>query len=146
MSKENVDVAREWYEVFNRWLQSYWANPERPLGETPGTDGVFDRMDPEVEWDWLFTPETFQGRDQLLRAAADWIETVDAWQVEVEEVINGTGGRVVVIVRVVARGRGSGAPVHQRVFSAITIRDGKIARIHDHTERATALKAVGLSE
>jgi ketosteroid isomerase-like protein len=146
MSQENVELAREWYEVVNRWLESYWANPGRPLGETPGTDGLFDRMNPEAEWDWLFSPQTFRGRDQLLRAAADWIETVDAWQLEVEDVIDGTGGRVVVIVRVVARGRGSGIPVDQRVFSVITVRDGKVARIHDYTERTTALEAAGLSE
>jgi ketosteroid isomerase-like protein len=146
MSQENVEVAREWYGALNRWLDSYWANPERPLGETPGTDGLFDRMDPEAEWDWLFSPETFRGRDHLLRAAADWIETVDGWQIEIEELIDGTDGRVVVVVRVVARGRGSGAPVYQRVFSVITVRDGKVARIHDHTERAKALEAAGLSE
>ncbi len=141
-----MDVAREWYEVVNRWLESYWANPERPLAETLGTDEVFDRMDSEVEWDWLFTPETFRGRDQLLGAAADWIETVDAWQIEIEDVLDGIGDRVVAIVRVVARGRGSGVPVYQRVFSVITVRDGKIERIHDYTERAEALQVAGLSE
>ena len=146
MSQENVDVARQWYEVLSRWLESYWANPGRPLAETPGTDEMFDRMDAEAEWDWLFSRETFRGRDQLLRAAADWIETVDAWQIEVEELIDGAGGRVVVIVRVVARGRESGAPVHQRVFSVITVRDGKVARIHDHTDRNQALQAAGLRE
>ena len=139
-------MARHWYEAVNRWLESYWAHPERPLGETPGVDGVFDRMEPEAEWDWLFSRETFRGRDQLLRAATDWIETVDGWQLEVEDVIDATRGRVVVVVRVVARGRGSGVPVYQRVFSVITIRDGKIARIHDYTERAPALEAAGLSE
>ena len=97
----------------------------------------------DAEWDWLFSPETFRGRDQLLRAAADWIETVDGWQIEVEDVIDGTRGRVVVIVRVVARGRGSGVPVYQRVFSVITVRDGKIARIHDYTERAKPSKPPG---
>jgi ketosteroid isomerase-like protein len=146
MSQENVEVARDWYEVLNRWLESYWASPGRPLGETPGTDGVFDRMCQDAEWDWLFSPETFRGREQLLRAAADWIETVDGWQIEVEDVIDGTGDRVVVTVRVVARGRGSGVPVYQRVFSVITVRDGKIALIHDYTDRAKALEAAGLSE
>jgi ketosteroid isomerase-like protein len=47
---------------------------------------------------------------------------------------------------VVARGRGSGVPVDQRVFSVLTVRDGKVARIDDHTERADALEAAGLSK
>ncbi len=143
MSLENVDAARACYGAINQWLETYWANPERPLSDTPGTDELFDRMDPEVEWDWLFSPETFRGRDQLLQAAADWIETVDAWQLEVEDVIDGTGDRVVVISRVTARGRGSGVPVYQRVFVVVTIRDGKIARFHDHSDLAKALDAAG---
>jgi ketosteroid isomerase-like protein len=53
---------------------------------------------------------------------------------------------VVVSVRVVARGRGSGIPVNQQVFSVITVRDGKVARIHDYIERAIALEAAGLRE
>jgi ketosteroid isomerase-like protein len=146
MSQENVEVAREWYEVVNRWLESYWANPGRPLGETPGTDGVFDRMCQDAEWDWLFSPETFRGREQLLRAAADFIDTVGEWRIEVEELIDGDRNRVLAILRVLARGRGSGVPVYQRVFSVITVRDGRIARIHDYTDRAKALEATGLRE
>jgi ketosteroid isomerase-like protein len=146
MAQRDVDEAREWYTALNRWLEAYWANPERPLGETPGTDDLFERMEPGAEWDWLFTPDTFVGREQLLGAAADWIETVDAWELDVEDVLDGTDGRVVAIVRVLARGRGSGTPVHERVFSAITVRDGKIARIEDYTDRAKALEAAGLGE
>jgi ketosteroid isomerase-like protein len=146
MSQENVELAREWYDVVNRWLESYWASPEQPLGETPGTDGVFDRMCHDAEWDWLFSPETFRGRDQLLRAAADFIDTVGEWRIEVEEVIDGGRDRVLAILRILARGRSSGAPVYQRVFSVIIVRDGKIARIHDYTERAKALEATGLRE
>jgi ketosteroid isomerase-like protein len=146
MSQENVDIVRGWYEVVNRWLESYWANPGGPIGETPGTDGVFDRMTPDAEWDWPLTPETFRGRDQLLGAVSDWIETVDAWRLEIEDVIDGSNDRVVAVVRVVARGRGSGAPVYQRVFSVITIRDRKVAQLHDFSERAEALEAAGLSE
>ena len=144
MSQEDVEVAREWYEVVNRWLESYWANPGRPLGETPGTDGVFDRMCQDAEWDWLFSPETFRGREQLLRAAADFIDTVGEWRIEVEELIDGDWNRVLAILRVLARGRGSGVPVYQRVFSVITVRDGRIERIHDYTDRAKALEAAGL--
>jgi hypothetical protein len=105
MSQEHIDVARGWYEAFNRWSESYWADPGGPLSETPGNDELFDRMVPEVEWALPFG-QTARGRDQLSRVAADWIETVDSWRLEIEDVIDGTGGRVVVIHHVVARGRG----------------------------------------
>ena len=71
----------------------------------------------DAEWDWLFSPETFRGRDRLLRAAADFIDTVGEWRIEVEELIDRGQDRVLAIIRVLARGRGSGAPVYQRVFS-----------------------------
>ena len=146
MSQENVEVVRGFYEALNRWLESYWADPGLPIEETPELEEVFDRLDPEIEWDWLFSPETFRGRDELLRAAADWIETVGDWRVEVEELIDGAEDRVLAILRVVARGRGSGAPAGQRAFVAVTVRNGKVARMDDNTERAEGLEAAGLSE
>ena len=81
-----------------------------------------------------------------MRAAADWIETVDAWKVEVDDLVDGTDGRVVVIARVLARGKGSGVPVNQRLFSVLTIRSGRVARIDDRTDREQALQAAGLRE
>lgn len=107
---------------------------------------MFDHLDPEAEWDWLFSPETFRGREQLLLAVADYLETVDDWRVEIEELIDAGRDRVLAIGRVVARGKGSGAPVLQPIFSAFTLRNGKVARFEDHTERAKAVEAAGLSE
>jgi ketosteroid isomerase-like protein len=77
---------------------------------------------------------------------SDWIETVDAWRIEVEEVIEGIGDRVVAVARVVARGRGSGVPLDQRLSSVITLRDGKIVRVDDYIERAEALEVAGLRD
>ncbi len=146
MSQENVEVVRRHYEALNHWLGSYWASPGQQLEETPGFEELLDHLDPEAEWDWLFSAETFRGRDQLLGAAADFIDTVGQWRVEVEELIEGSGDRVLAILRVLAQGRGSGAPVNQRMFTAITVQNGKVTRIEDHTERTKALEAAGLSE
>ena len=52
----------------------------------------------------------------------------------------------VMIGRVVARGKGSGTPVREPIFVAVTVRNGKVVRLEDHSERAKALKAVGLRE
>jgi hypothetical protein len=46
----------------------------------------------------------------------------------------------------VARGKGSGVPIRQPLFTAVTIKDRKVARIEDHTDRASGLEAVGLAE
>ena len=146
MSHENVEIVRDYFEVFNRCLASYWSDPERPLEESPELEEVFDRLDPEAEWDWPLSPETFRGREQLLWAAADWLEAVSHWHIEIEDLIGGSRDRVLLVGRVVARGKRSGAPVCQPLFSAVTVRKGKVARIDDHTEKATALEAAGLSE
>ncbi len=146
MSEENVEVVRGFFAAVNAWLETYWADPSRPLADTPGVDEVFERMDPEAEWNWLFSSDVYQGRDQLLQAAADFVGTVRDWRIEVGELIEGKSDGVMAFLRVVARGKGSGAPVYQPVFSAVTVRNGRIARIEDHTERSEALEAAGLRE
>jgi ketosteroid isomerase-like protein len=54
--------------------------------------------------------------------------------------------RVVATLRVSIRGRGSGVPIDQRIFTIIRIRDGKVRSIADYTDRQRALHAAGLSE
>ena len=83
---------------------------------------------------------------KLLQAATDFVGTVRDWRIEVGELIERKSDGVMAFLRVVARGKGSGAPVYQPVFSAVTVRNGRIARIEDHTERSEALEAAGLSE
>jgi ketosteroid isomerase-like protein len=143
MSRENVEIVRGYYEVLSRWLDTYWANPV-PLDETP--DEVIEPLDPDVEWDWAFEPRTFRGREQLFGAVADWIEAIDDWRVEVEELIDAGNDHVFATISVSGRGKGSGAQIEQRIFTALTIRNGKITRIDDYTDRAEALEAAGLSE
>jgi ketosteroid isomerase-like protein len=75
---------------------------------------------------------------------SDWLDTVSDWRVEIKELIEGSRDRVLLIGHVVARGKGSGTPVNQPIFTAVTVRNGKVARIEDHTERAKAVEAAGL--
>jgi ketosteroid isomerase-like protein len=146
MTDENVQVVRGYFEALNRWLAAYWSDPEQPIEQVPGLDEVDEHLAPDAEWDWLFTPETFRGRDQILQAVSDWLETVSDWRVEVDELVDGRQHRVMVVGRVIARGKGSGAPIRQPLFTAVTVQDGKVARIEDHTDRASGLQAAGLTE
>ena len=146
MAGENVYVVRSYFDALDRWLAAYWSDPQQPIGEVPGLHEVDKHLLTDVEWDWLFSPETFRGRDQLLEAVSDWLETVDDWRIEVDELVDGTQDRALVIGRVRARGKGSGVPIRQALFTAVTVKDGKVARIEDHTDRASGLKAVGLAE
>jgi ketosteroid isomerase-like protein len=67
------------------------------------------------------------------------------WRIEVEEIRDAGDDKVFAATRAQARGRGSGAPADQMIYSAVSIRDGRIVRFEDHTERDEALAAVGLA-
>ena len=54
------------------------------------------------------------------------------------------GDRVVATVRLRGRGRGSGIEIDARFYDVYTLRDGKIVRMDQFTERSDALEAVWL--
>ena len=71
----------------------------------------------------------------------------EAWvnqRLEPEEFIEAGDDVVVVPVRLVSTGRGSGVVVNARAAWAVTFRDDKIARLCVYQTRAEALEAVGL--
>jgi ketosteroid isomerase-like protein len=144
MSQENVDLVRRWYEALARMLSAHSAAPG-PIEDAPFLDEVFALADEDIEWRWPLTPESFHGRDGMLRAAADWLETVDEWQIELEDVVD-AGERVLASQLVRARGKGSGAPTDQHVFTVITFRDNRILRLDDYLDRREALHAAGLGK
>jgi ketosteroid isomerase-like protein len=142
MSQENVELVRSYFSALNRTLCAYEVTPGG-VEDAPFLEEVFAHLDEDVEWRWPLTEESFRGRDALLRAATDWLEVVDEWQIEIDEVVD-AGDRVFTSQIVRARGKGSGAPTDQRVYTAITFRDGRILRIDDHLDRRAALEAAGL--
>ena len=92
MSEENVEVVRGFYESLDRWLASYWSEPQMPIEESAELDAMFDHLAPEAEWDWLVSPETFRGRNELVQALADYLDTVGDWRVEMQELIRRNRG------------------------------------------------------
>ena len=144
MSQENVELVRGWYRALDRTLSAYAKTPGR-IEDAPFIDEVFAQLDEEVEWRWPLSPESFRGRAGLLQAAADWLEAVDDWQIEVEEVLD-AGERVVSGQNVRAQGKGSGAPSDQHVYTVFSFRDRRILRMEDYLDRGEALKAAGLPE
>ncbi len=67
------------------------------------------------------------------------------WQAEPEQ-FRESGGRVAVVVRYRARGRGSGLEIEGRESALWTVRDGKVVRCAWFSRSAEALEAAGLSE
>jgi ketosteroid isomerase-like protein len=144
MSEENVELVRSWFRALGRTLSAYSAAPGR-IEDAPFIEDVFALLDEDVEWRWPLTPESFRGREGLIRAATDWLDTVDEWHIELEEVVD-AGDHVVSRQLVRAQGKGSGAPSDQHVYTVYTFRDRRILRLEDHLDRRAALEAAGLPE
>jgi ketosteroid isomerase-like protein len=66
--------------------------------------------------------------------------------VEVEDLIAAADGRVVMLVHLTGRGRGSGVPLDFREANIFTIRGGRIVSVREYFDRERALEAVGLRE
>jgi hypothetical protein len=79
----------------------------------------------------------------LRRFFNEWVENLGG-RIEAECILEGDG-RVVSILRVIAAGSASGAPVTIRIGQVISFRDGLISSVDGYYEASEALAAVGLS-
>jgi ketosteroid isomerase-like protein len=129
MSQENVEIVRRAfeYEISGRGSVEGLACFDRdvvmnPVEESPsyGVNAIRDNF------------EHWQGAWEELEVTVE--ETIDA------------GDRVVLSAHHRGRGRGSGIKVDARFYEVYTLREGKIVRVDEFTERAEALEAAGLSE
>jgi ketosteroid isomerase-like protein len=133
MSRENVELVRLAYERLNAgdvdgFLQFCATDWEfRDLPELPGS-GVFIGHDAFHGW---------------------YAKIVDAFEdvrFEVEEFIDTTGDRVVLMNRATGHGRGSGAMVELTFSTVLTLSDGKVIKVIVYGDHADALEAAGLRE
>ena len=130
MSQENVEIIRALYEG---WLRG-------ELG--------LDRLDPEIsmaESDVLPGAASARGFDAVRRYIESFTKHWEDIRFEPEEFID-AGESVVVVARLVGRGRRSGVDVSRRWAYVWTVRGGKALSMVGYADRAEALRAVGLDE
>jgi ketosteroid isomerase-like protein len=130
MSEENVEIVRRAfaYEVY----------------------GVGDRAEAEAIFDPNFVMNPTEeglsyGLDAMQSKWERWTGAWDELEVTAEEFID-AGDRVLVTAYHRGRGRGSGLEVGTRFYELYTLRDGKVVRVDEFTDRPEALEAAGLSE
>jgi ketosteroid isomerase-like protein len=131
MSQENVQRVRESYEFVDR---------ER--------EPDLDLLHPEVQWHTradLPDRATYRGHDGARTLLAEWYAAFDELHVHIEESID-AGDRVVVLLRLHGRLRGSTQAVEMSEAHVLTMSNGKATEIHEYQTKAEALKAVGLEE
>ena len=124
MSQENVEIVRRFLSV--------------------DVDAAMPYADPGIVWNPVEELPT-QGHEAVRASLAHWIADWDDYKVMPEEFVD-SGDCVVVTVRLRGRGRGSGIEIGALFYDVYTVRDGKIVRMDQFTERAEALEAVGLAE
>jgi ketosteroid isomerase-like protein len=128
MSEQNVQIVAELYELYAR-------------GDV---DGLLDRVDPDVEVDLtarLPDEPVLRGREAYRTFLREGFEIWAEFRIDVEELID-AGDAVVVLVRSVAVGEGSGAEVSERVAHVVWLRDGTPYRMRMFGDREAALKAI----
>jgi ketosteroid isomerase-like protein len=132
MTQENVEIVRRAYEALT--VREHSRIPEF--------------FAPEIEIDLtrnVFNPAIVRGYEGLERFVATVNDVWDDFRFEVEELID-SGEQVVAVVRLLGKGKGSGAPVDQQDIHVWTMRDGRCWRAAVYRDRAEALEAAGLSE
>lgn len=131
MSEENVERVREGYEFVDREHQ-----PE------------FDLLHPDIRWHTradLPDTATHRGHDGAATLMAEWFGAFEDLRVDVEELID-AGDRVVAVLRLHGRVRGSAHEVDMSETHVLTMRDGKVSEVHEYPTKAEALEVVGLDE
>jgi uncharacterized protein len=130
MSEENVELVkaiiresqRDW-----RWALSMMA-PDVRLDQSRFPDG-----------------EVYEGPAAFGEFYRRWFGAWDDLTVSPERFID-DGDRVVALMTLEGRGKGSGTPVTMQVASVWGLRDGKVVEVVGYPDRREALEALGLQE
>ena len=130
MSQENVEIVQRAFDAFH--------SRDTDRAEALAT------IDPNVVYSPVEDGPSYglnAIRDQFKRWESSWEGLVET----AEEFID-AGDRVVVTALYRGRGRGSGVPIEARFYAVYTLRDSRVVRVDEFTDRAEALEAAGLSE
>jgi hypothetical protein len=139
MSQENVEIVLAANAVFEpdlvRWLQddAVWnAFAARLYADFEHVS--VNRVEDTV---------VHHNAAALRRGWSMWVAPWESYRQEIDEALD-CGERVLLLVTHFARASGTNHEVEMKGASLWTVRDGKILRFASYTDRAEALKAVGL--
>jgi ketosteroid isomerase-like protein len=133
MSAENVETLRRYHELFNK------------EGEPP-----LELLDPEVEihmFQGSPIAGPYRGHDGVRQWRDDTFDVIEAWHLELDEVITGDDPDVMVTLqRFVGRMKHTDLPANFPLAVIVRFRDGLIVRFEGYRDRSEALEAAGLTE
>jgi ketosteroid isomerase-like protein len=127
VSRENVEIVREFFDTYRR-------------GDY---DASLACLAPDVVYK-VSQEAPAHGRDAVRAIWERWESSFDEIETIPEEFID-AGEHVVVTVRYIGRGRGSGVEFDQRSYEVCTVRAGQCSRKFEFADRSEALAAAGLA-
>ena len=140
MASKNVQIVQAYFEHLDQILAQYWIDPV-PISESPLVDEAFAGVSSDAEWKPPFMREAVRGKDAWLALVTGWLEAADDWRISVEDVSDLGDEQVLCVSQNAIHGKDSGAAVHQRIFTVVTVQDAQIVLIRDFTERQEAIAA-----
>jgi ketosteroid isomerase-like protein len=89
---------------------------------------------------------SYTGPEGFVEAWREWVEAYEHYTIEIEDIVEGTEGRVLIIARQRGRTRVGGVEVEELAAAVWTVSDGKLARMEFHLDPETARRDAGLDE
>jgi ketosteroid isomerase-like protein len=130
VSQENVTLVRGAFEHFMASGEPEWE--------------VIDEHVEVHDHDILDAGE-YRGHEGVARWLGDWENAWGEFTMTPEEILD-AGERVLVVLRMKATGRGSGATLERQDAMVWHLRAGKLVRLDYFNSKQQALEAVGLTE
>jgi ketosteroid isomerase-like protein len=132
MPGENVETVRGWFEEFER----------------NGIEAVIGFVHPDFEGvvpaDLSVEPDTYRGREGAQRYVDSFNEVMDEIRFVPDDFID-VAGKVVVPMRVVAKGKETGIEVEQHAVQVWTVKDGMALQVKAYATREEAVAAAEAS-
>jgi ketosteroid isomerase-like protein len=137
MSQENVETLRKLFALVN------------DHGIAAAVEEFGDLLDPDFrleEADVLPDPQTYSGGKETFIANMGKLEEVfEEVRMDPLEFVD-LDDKIIVVVSLYGRGRGSGASVEMTFTQLWSVQDGKAVSLRDFSTKSEALEALGLSE
>ena len=133
MSQENVEIAKRALDAFNRRdVDAFMEFTTSDFELVPAMAGAVDGS-------------SITGREGLETLFGE-VRHIWEEQLVIADEFRDLGDRVLVLGRIVGRGRASGVPVETPAALIIDFRDGKMWRSRSYLDHGEALRVAGLAE
>jgi ketosteroid isomerase-like protein len=89
---------------------------------------------------------SYRGIEGFVDAWREWTEAYESYTVEIEEITEGPGGRVLTLGRQRGITRTGGVEVEESAAAVWTVHDGHVVRVEFHLDPEAARRSAGLAD